>query len=167
LQVASYSTTDSNHELGRIAGKGLVFYDALDYASYLASFMVPVIGSHYTSAIGNIVVLVIVLAYIYTHRSSWEGILFIVLSLMMLVSIFGFAFNLFSYVNNRWTFLWFFLPPHARKAIDHPRDSFSGHHSCDAMLAFLIILVVDFALILLQPSCHRPNPILVGVVVLG
>lgn len=155
---------------GRIAGKGLVFYDALDYASYLASFMVPVIGAHYTSAIGNIVVLVIVLAYIYTHRSSWEGILFIVLSLMMLVSIFGFAFNLFSYVNNRWTFL-LVLPATIMlgKAIEHPEE-IPSQAVIRAMqiVLFLLILVVGFAFIYVSTFLSSTLiTILVGVIVLG
>ncbi|MFA6890187.1 MAG: YfhO family protein, partial [Bacilli bacterium] len=90
---------------GRMAGKGLIFYNALDYITFLSSYLIPIIGAHYTSAIGNIVVLFIIIAYIWIRPKTWESILFLVLSAMMLISIFGFMFNLFSYVNNRWTFL--------------------------------------------------------------
>ncbi|MDD4213092.1 MAG: YfhO family protein, partial [Bacilli bacterium] len=106
---------------GRIAGKGIIFYDALDYTIFFASYLVPVIGGHYTSAIGNMVVFFIVIAYIRIRPKTWESILFLVLSGMMLLSVFGYMFNLFSYVNNRWTFL--MMLPTAMilgKTIDQP-----------------------------------------------
>lgn len=90
---------------GRIADKGLIFFNSIDYVTFFASFFIPIVGAHYTSAIGNIVVFLIVLAYIFTRSKRWESILFIVLSIMIFIPIFGYIFNLFAYVNNRWTYL--------------------------------------------------------------
>ncbi len=90
---------------GRIASKGFVFYDSLDMLAILGSFFAPVVGAHYTATIGNFIVLFFVIVFLIEHPKSWEGYFFVLISLMVLIPVFGYAFNLFSYINNRFSYL--------------------------------------------------------------
>lgn len=90
----------------RINSKGIAFYNFQNYAELIGSFMVPIVGKYYSSGIGNIFVLLIVLSYIIANKCcTWDSKYFIITSGLMFLPIFSYCLNLFSYVNNRWSFL--------------------------------------------------------------
>ena len=49
----------------RVDSKGLILYNGFDFATTLASFIIPVVGAHFTANIGNFVVFVMALIFIH------------------------------------------------------------------------------------------------------
>lgn len=90
---------------GRISSKGFEFYNAYDLLNYLLSFFVPIVGSRYSSTIGNFYVFFIVLLYIFNYKKSLMKTYFLILASLLFIPFFGYAINMFSYINNRWTYL--------------------------------------------------------------
>ena len=90
----------------RASSKGFLFYDGLNYASIILSFFVPIIGSRYTPSIGNAFVFFACLVFFFNEKKkSTYSIYFLILSSLLFFASFGYAINVFSYVNNRWTYL--------------------------------------------------------------
>lgn len=89
----------------RAQTKGLLIYDNLYYLGTISSFFIPMISSSYTSSIGNGLVFLFALVYFFQHKRDWKTIFFTIFSLMLFISLFGFAVNVFSYVNNRWSYI--------------------------------------------------------------
>ncbi len=91
----------------RVSSKGFRVFDPLYYGFLLFSTLLP-IGSvdFYTITIQNIFIVVIAFLYMYKNKfKDIYSIIIIALVVMVLIPFFGYAFSLFSYVNNRWTFI--------------------------------------------------------------
>ncbi|MGD9605379.1 MAG: YfhO family protein [Bacilli bacterium] len=89
----------------RATTKGLIIFDSLYYLGTFSSFFIPMISSSYTSSLGNGFVFFLVLVYAFQNKRDWKTIFFTVFSLLLLVSVFGYTVNVFSYVNNRWSYI--------------------------------------------------------------
>lgn len=89
----------------RVASKGFILYDAFDLMAFQTSFIIPVIGKHYTSSLGNGIALFLCFVYIFKNKKNYLSLYFVILCSLIFISLFGYAINVFSYVNNRWTYI--------------------------------------------------------------
>lgn len=152
---------------GRASSKGFVFYNAYDLLTYLSSFFIPVIGSRYSPTIGNFVVFYVVLIFIFNQKKSWEKPYFLILSVLLFISFFGYLINVCSYINNRWTYL--MLLPAALmlgKVVDN-QEGVTDVSVKKANKAFLVLvsLVVVLAILALLESVGK-TIFIVGLLVL-
>ena len=91
---------------GRTDGNEMIIYSFKYYAGLIATFLIPVNGSPYTVGTGNIIAMFLVVLFILYYKNySWLKKLILVECSFLLVPIFGYVFSLFSYVNNRWSFI--------------------------------------------------------------
>ena len=90
----------------RIGSKGFISFGGIELGGILSSFYIPVVGRYYSSGLGNIFVLFVVITYIANNNNkTWEARFFIITSLLIFISYFGYAINAFTYVNNRWSYI--------------------------------------------------------------
>ncbi len=136
---------------GRTNSKGFIVYKGFDYLSILSSFLIPVIGNRYSASVGNILILFVVFLFIFSKKRSWEKYFFLILSSLLFISLFGYAINVFSYVNNRWTYL-IILPTALMlgQVLDKP-ETIKDSSFIPATRAILIIisLIVGFGVLTL------------------
>lgn len=141
LLTQFYATLNS----GRIAPKGMTIFDAFDYGTFLSTFFIPMVGQHYTASIGNFVVFFLMLLFMFQTKKRWETFFFIIIASMMMIPIFGYVFNAFAYVNNRWTYL-MILPAAMMLAyiIEHAKD-ISRDAIRKSIKTFIYTIIVMFA----------------------
>ncbi|MDD4000077.1 MAG: YfhO family protein, partial [Bacilli bacterium] len=152
---------------GRVSSKGFVFYNAYDYLSYLLSFFVPVVGSRYSSTLGNFLIFFIILLFLFNKKKSWEKPYFLILSGMLFIPFFGYLINVGSYINNRWTYL-LILPSALMigKLIEKPEDVDERAIS-SAIKCFLILISLLFCFGLLSLAELSNNIYIIIIVALA
>lgn len=143
----------------RIAGKGFMLYDVSYYFNVLTGLIFPSIAKQYTVYIGNFLIILFIPFIFSIKEKKYFIVLNIIFFTMLLIPIFGYAFNLFSYVNNRWNYLIsFFIAVNGGLILDN-LDNINEKHIKQGLRVFFgyIIFIAFFAviyglLILFNPS---------------
>ncbi|NLD25899.1 MAG: YfhO family protein, partial [Acholeplasmataceae bacterium] len=152
---------------GRVTSGGFVFYSFMDYLSYLGSFFIPVIGTRYTPTIGNFIILFVILVYLFTYKKSWEKYYLLFLIVMVFIPFFGYAINVFSYINNRWTYL--LLLPTALilgKVIQNPDDiTERAYINTTRTMLILVCLTVGVGVLALLDSLNNLLIVILGAII--
>lgn len=152
---------------GRTASKGFVIYSAYDYFSFLESFFIPVIGNRYSPTFGNFIILFVVLLYLYTSRKSREKYYLLILVVLLFIPFFGYMINVFSYINNRWTYL--LLPPAALilgKVIQSPDEITDQAYIRSARTVLILLcLTVGFGVLALFELLDKPLIMILGITI--
>jgi len=91
---------------GRSNDNEMLIYSFKYYAGLISTFLFPTVNSSYTIGLGNFIGIFFILLFIFNIKEhKWLKKIIILEFIFMLIPIFGYAFSMFSYVNNRWSFI--------------------------------------------------------------
>ena len=89
----------------RGASKGLKWFDFNYYSSLILQLIVPIVVANYTPLLTNLLVVFLTIPIYFFKGNKTYKISLSVLSIGLLVPLFGYVMNLLNYSNNRWLFL--------------------------------------------------------------
>lgn len=91
---------------GRSSGNVMINYSTGYYATLIFGQLLPTPVMSYSNSIGNFLATILVIIFIICiKKEKWLKTWLCIQLPLLLVSIFGYALSLFSYVNNRWAFI--------------------------------------------------------------
>lgn len=142
----------------RTSTKGFVMYNAKYYLGLISSLMIPFVNTHYTATIGNFMVFLITIYYIFNNYKKPFSLYTIICFIFLSFSIFGYLFNIGSYVNNRWSFI--MLLPIALIIGETINDNKINNNILEKMAKFIVAL---FLLIGMLALCLLINLIKIDI----
>jgi uncharacterized membrane protein YfhO len=89
----------------RSVSKGLIYYNLKYYLGVFISSLTSISGTLYASIGFNIIILALMIPFYFIKGNKTYKIILVVLSIGLFIPLFGYAMNLFNYVNNRWIYL--------------------------------------------------------------
>ena len=91
---------------GRASGNTLINYGEGYFATLIFGSLLPTPVMHQGSTIGHFLATILVIIFFTSYKKEkWLKVWLGIQLPMMLLSIFGYTFSLFTYVNNRWSFI--------------------------------------------------------------
>jgi len=91
---------------GRKSGNIMVNYSTGYYATLIFAQYIPTPGIAYTNSIGNFLsAILVIIFFIGFKKEKWLKVWVGSQIPLLLISVFGYVLSLFSYVNNRWSFI--------------------------------------------------------------
>ena len=89
----------------RSVSKGLLLYNLKYYLGVFISSVTSIAATNFTPLGLNIIVLALMIPFYYIKGNKTLKVILAILGIGLFVPMFGYAINLFNYVNNRWVYL--------------------------------------------------------------